>query len=375
VYFYGVDGQQLGAYAGGSCTLESSTYFGSKRVAYGGSDLCGVEYTDPVPGGTAWEADRLGSYGTYYPWGETKGSTNPADIWSFATYWRDSFTGLDYANQRYYSNVIGRFMTPDPYRGSAHPGDPQSWNRYTYALGDPVNHNDPSGLDCTIDDEGDDGGGGGGGDDCPPSGGGGSPGGYCDDPPCVGADGFEPGPFCPAAGGPPDGGGGGGTPPPPHVTSLDITLDCWQLHNQKLLGAPSRDTQFTAFQGTASLAGQNIVITESVTTSPGGSLATNLIGDPNSSEAGGVFDDQKGLAAWQPTGTYTLYQSFTVSMNGGPAVAVPILIGGQLVPYITETLSSSYGTIRNWLRGVKNYDVAINGKGKSTIPLCNNTGQ
>jgi RHS repeat-associated protein len=62
--------------------------------------------------------------------------------------------GLDYANNRYYSNAYGRFMTPDPSMRSAHPTLPQSWNRYTYVSGDPVNHNDPSGL-TTCDENGD----------------------------------------------------------------------------------------------------------------------------------------------------------------------------------------------------------------------------
>jgi RHS repeat-associated protein len=58
---------------------------------------------------------------------------------------------LDYANNRYYSNAYGRFMTPDPYKGnSGGPGDPRdplSWNRYAYTRGDPVNRYDPAGLD------------------------------------------------------------------------------------------------------------------------------------------------------------------------------------------------------------------------------------
>ena len=66
----------------------------------------------------------------------------------------DSVSGLDYANQRYYSNTYGRFMTPDPYQGtSGGPGDPnnpQSWNRYMYTLGDPVNFIDPAGLDADV---------------------------------------------------------------------------------------------------------------------------------------------------------------------------------------------------------------------------------
>jgi len=40
-------------------------------------------------------------------------------------------------------------MTPDRYRRSVSPTIPQSWNRYSYVLGDPVNANNPTGKDCT----------------------------------------------------------------------------------------------------------------------------------------------------------------------------------------------------------------------------------
>ena len=48
---------------------------------------------------------------------------------------------------RYYSSQWGRFLSPDPYSGSASPSAPQTWNRYPYAGNDPANHTDPSGLD------------------------------------------------------------------------------------------------------------------------------------------------------------------------------------------------------------------------------------
>lgn len=121
-----------------------------------------------------------------------------------------------------------------------------------------------------------------------------------------------------------------------------------------------------------SLAGDNIVITESVTTSPGGSLATGIIGDPASSGSGGVFNDQKGLSATQ-RGTVTLYQSFTVSLNGGTPYPVPIVLAnGTTVSYLTFTMSAVYGSLWNWVKGTKNYDVAEYGQGKNQLPPCSN---
>jgi RHS repeat-associated protein len=106
--------------------------------------------------GTTMAVDRLGSVDfstwgvgsttSYYPYGEEETPTGN-DTQKFATYWRDSATGLDYAQNRYYASQIGRFTTADPYRRSAKRRNPQSWNRYTYVLNDPVNANDPTGLD------------------------------------------------------------------------------------------------------------------------------------------------------------------------------------------------------------------------------------
>jgi RHS repeat-associated protein len=97
--------------------------------------------------------DQLGSveniHQSYFPWGEPKGTSNPQDTWNFATYWADSATGLDYASNRYYSNIGGRFMTPDP-SSSSDATNPQSWNQYAYSYGDPVNNLDPSGLDTCL---------------------------------------------------------------------------------------------------------------------------------------------------------------------------------------------------------------------------------
>ena len=88
--------------------------------------------------------DRVGSIGSYLPYGAERTATANNDV-KFATYHRDS-TGLDYANQRYYDARVGRFLTADPYVASGGPADPGSWNRYAYTRGDPVNRYDPQGL-------------------------------------------------------------------------------------------------------------------------------------------------------------------------------------------------------------------------------------
>jgi RHS repeat-associated protein len=67
-----------------------------------------------------------------------------ASLTFFTTYEREQ-TGLDYARARYYRSNHSRFTSPDHYRGSYLPGDPQSLNRYTYVENDPVNHTDPTG--------------------------------------------------------------------------------------------------------------------------------------------------------------------------------------------------------------------------------------
>jgi RHS repeat-associated protein len=114
--------------------------------------------------GLAVNQDRLGTNragGRYYPYGEGIGTggvptTAGSNTVAFATYTRDSWTGLDYADQRFYASSYGRFLTPDPSNSTptspSNPRAPQSWNRFSYVTGDPVNQMDPAGTDgCSGD--------------------------------------------------------------------------------------------------------------------------------------------------------------------------------------------------------------------------------
>ncbi len=182
--FYGAMGEKIGTFIG--LTTESGLVVGENKrsvwfagkliwdgppVPEGGSGYYSEPYYDDgaiiytsmgsIAPGNAFD-DRLGSNralgSRYYPYGEEIGTATTNDREKFATYNRDSFTTLDYADQRYYASLYGRFNTVDPSSHSVHPKSPGSWNRYAYVGGDPVNGNDPRGLDesvCTDPDDSD----------------------------------------------------------------------------------------------------------------------------------------------------------------------------------------------------------------------------
>jgi len=150
VHFYGADGLLLGIYTL-EITQQNPSYTYPVRLAdqeriYFGGRLMQI--------GGEWVAtDRLGSVVRkgatnykYAPYGQEIGGATANDTTKFATYTRDSLSGLDYALNRYYKPEWGRFTSPDPYQASGGPSDPGSWNRYSYVGGDPVNYNDSYGL-------------------------------------------------------------------------------------------------------------------------------------------------------------------------------------------------------------------------------------
>jgi len=64
----------------------------------------------------------------------------------FTGYERDGEIELDFAEARYYSFDKGRFNTTDPLLSTGEPMEPQTWNRYTYALNSPLSYLDPTGM-------------------------------------------------------------------------------------------------------------------------------------------------------------------------------------------------------------------------------------
>ncbi len=146
VTMFGADGRQAGTFSPQVTWTNNSqqvaiTFVVVSRRAYFGGKLVAQWNGSYMQSAVQ---DRLGSVGKYYPYGEDRTGNPPNDTVKFATYTRDSGTGLDYADQRYYASTFGRFMTPDPLSGSAQ--DPSTWNRYSYTVSDPINLLDPTGL-------------------------------------------------------------------------------------------------------------------------------------------------------------------------------------------------------------------------------------
>ena len=114
------------------------------------------------PGTPRMIVNKLGSLSSvkrhdYLPFGEelyaglggrttTQGYTGDSVRQKFTQKERDNETGLDYFGERYYASTMGRFTTADPLGASARVSDPQTMNRYTFVLNNPLRYVDPDGL-------------------------------------------------------------------------------------------------------------------------------------------------------------------------------------------------------------------------------------
>ena len=93
---------------------------------------------------------------TYLPFGEGKMSTavstalKTTNTREFTGHERDKETGLDYMLARYYDSSLGRFMAVDPLASSAKLMNPQTWNRFTYVVNNPLVLIDPTGETLTV---------------------------------------------------------------------------------------------------------------------------------------------------------------------------------------------------------------------------------
>lgn len=129
-----VGGKLLGTYDNDGLHFYADDWLGTRR---GQTDYAGN-----------WEQRCVG-----LPWGDGMSCTGAIDSPTehhFTGKERDTETGNDYFEARYYSSAMGRFMSPDwsareepvPY---SQLDDPQSLNLYSYVRNNPLSRTDPTG--------------------------------------------------------------------------------------------------------------------------------------------------------------------------------------------------------------------------------------
>ena len=128
-------------------TVTKYYYADGKRVARREGGMVYYLHGDHL-GSTSLATDAGGakvSRVLYYPYGTERYSegTLPTDF-GFTGQRRDGSTRLVFMHARYYHARLGRFISADSI--VPEPGNPQSFNRYSYVLGNPLRYTDPTGY-------------------------------------------------------------------------------------------------------------------------------------------------------------------------------------------------------------------------------------
>ena len=176
-YLYDYAGRRISSWTSGTVANEGRIYWDGSQFAF--RPLDGTTYFDhqDTLGTERMRTNYAGGVGSTYtslPWGDgytaaVNNSGGDQDNEHYAGLEHDAESGTEHAQFRNYASAQGRWLSPDPYLGSHRLSNPQSFNRYAYALNNPMSFIDPAGLEdeqgCGSDDDGcgGDGGGGGGG--------------------------------------------------------------------------------------------------------------------------------------------------------------------------------------------------------------------
>jgi RHS repeat-associated protein len=172
---YGIGGELLAEYAANGASNSPQKEYGYRGVqllvVWDGSGTGDRQLQWLVQdhlGSTRMVVDRSGSLGgirrhDYAPFGEelvagviraSNGYGGDSVRQKFDGYERDD-TGLDFVHARYYSNIQGRFTSPDAPFADQFERDPQSWNLYAFVRNNPCANTDPSGRNTCYYSNGD----------------------------------------------------------------------------------------------------------------------------------------------------------------------------------------------------------------------------
>ena len=121
--YYYLGGQRVAMRQGGVLTYLHGDHLGSASLA---TDVSGVKVSEM----------------RYLPYGGTRSGSMPTDRQFTGQRWESSLGFYDYV-ARQYDPALGRFLQADTIVPD--PANPQSLNRYSYTLGNPLRYTDPSG--------------------------------------------------------------------------------------------------------------------------------------------------------------------------------------------------------------------------------------
>ena len=141
-------------FAGGQqvCTFEAASPLG------GGSDSTAVGYyyhedTLNTSSALSSSSGSQQEMSVYYPFGRTQTTSSQPGTFQvsrqFTGQVKDDETGLYYYNARYFDPELGRFVQADTEISDL--SNPQSYNRYSYVLNNPLRYTDPTGHNIFSD--------------------------------------------------------------------------------------------------------------------------------------------------------------------------------------------------------------------------------
>lgn len=127
--------------------IAESVYLGSRMIAQFTSGSTRYYLNDRISERLVLDANgNVIGRQSHLPFGEELNTTGTTDKHRFTSYERDTENGTDYAVNRQYNHGIGRFNRVDPDSGSYKTNAPQTLNRYSYTMNNPVNFTDRLGL-------------------------------------------------------------------------------------------------------------------------------------------------------------------------------------------------------------------------------------
>jgi RHS repeat-associated protein len=118
-------------------------HFGGRRVAMRTSAGVSYLHADQLQSTSNTTGQQTSGPEYYYPYGAKRGGSDVATPYRYTGQRWEARLGLYYYNARWYDPTMRRFAQPDTI--VPEPGNPQSLNRYSYCLNNPVRYSDPTG--------------------------------------------------------------------------------------------------------------------------------------------------------------------------------------------------------------------------------------